>query len=250
MNPCIDGFASLPDENTPCFSVPGVRAKKFFHPTLDIPNSRFYIVIMAADKTVNSKSKGQLTREHILEVAAQVFAQRGYSETRLDDIIQATGLTKGALYFHFRSKSDLAYAVIEDHKRHWLEQGIQEIAQHDNPLEQLEALSNLLITLVSQGKTDWNIVRLADQVRSKEPPEDLISPLQSWVDVVADIIERGKAQQIFHTELSSQDAAAILVGSFDGLKTSNDALAQGDTEKFRRQAHALNTMLIEGLQRR
>ena len=195
---------------------------------------------MAADKTVNSKSKGQLTREHILEVAAQVFAQRGYSETRLDDIIQATGLTKG----------DLAYAVIEDHKRHWLEQGIQEIAQHDNPLEQLEALSNLLITLVSQGKTDWNIVRLADQVRSKEPPEDLISPLQSWVDVVADIIERGKAQQIFHTELSSQDAAAILVGSFDGLKTSNDALAQGDTEKFRRQAHALNTMLIEGLQRR
>ena len=79
---------------------------------------------------------------------------------------------------------------------------------------------------------------------------DVISPLQSWVDVVADIIERGKAQQIFHTELSSQDAAAILVGSFDGLKTSNDALAQGDTEKFRRQAHALNTMLIEGLQRR
>ena len=103
---------------------------------------------------------------------------------------------------------------------------------------------------MSQGKTDWNIVRLADQVRSNEPPEDLISPLQSWVDVVADIIERGKAQQIFHTELSSQDAAAILVGSFDGLKTSNDALAQGDTEKFRRQAHALNTMLIEGLQRR
>lgn len=44
------------------------------------------------------------TRALILEGAAQVFEERGYLGTRLDDVADQIGLTKGALYFHFRSK--------------------------------------------------------------------------------------------------------------------------------------------------
>lgn len=48
------------------------------------------------------------THDFILEKVAPIFNKKGYSGTTLTDLTGATGLTKGALYFHFRNKQDLA----------------------------------------------------------------------------------------------------------------------------------------------
>jgi TetR/AcrR family transcriptional repressor of nem operon len=58
-------------------------------------------------------AKGESTRERLLEVAQGLVLERGYAGTSLDDILQATGLTKGAFFHHFRSKADLGRAVVE-----------------------------------------------------------------------------------------------------------------------------------------
>ena len=57
--------------------------------------------------------KGQATRASILQTAAEVFAERGYAETTLSELIARSGLTKGALYVHFTSKEQLALTVLE-----------------------------------------------------------------------------------------------------------------------------------------
>ena len=44
------------------------------------------------------------TVEKILDAAAALFAEKGYQSTTLQDIIDATGLSKGAVYHHFRGK--------------------------------------------------------------------------------------------------------------------------------------------------
>lgn len=49
-----------------------------------------------------------VTHDFILEKVAPIFNKKGYSGTALSDLTEATGLTKGALYFHFRNKQDLA----------------------------------------------------------------------------------------------------------------------------------------------
>lgn len=49
----------------------------------------------------------KLTRERVLEVAAQLFAERGYSHTRLKDIAASFGVTHAALYYHFERKEDI-----------------------------------------------------------------------------------------------------------------------------------------------
>ncbi|MEJ8643270.1 TetR family transcriptional regulator [Streptomyces sp. MS1.HAVA.3] len=53
------------------------------------------------------------TRRAILEAAAVVFEERGYGAAKLTDIVTLAHVTKGALYFHFDSKEDLAQAVID-----------------------------------------------------------------------------------------------------------------------------------------
>lgn len=58
-------------------------------------------------------SKGEATREMILEKAAGVFNRQGYSGTALKDIMNVTGLEKGGIYNHFANKEDLAIAAFD-----------------------------------------------------------------------------------------------------------------------------------------
>src|ERR1700761_3228172 len=54
------------------------------------------------------------TRHQILLSAARQFARLPYHQVGLDDVLAEAELTKGAMYFHFRSKHALALAIIED----------------------------------------------------------------------------------------------------------------------------------------
>lgn len=58
-------------------------------------------------------SKGAKTRERILTEAEKLVLARGYSGTAIDDVLEATGLTKGAFFYHFKSKKNLARALLE-----------------------------------------------------------------------------------------------------------------------------------------
>ncbi|SCC53505.1 multidrug efflux transporter transcriptional repressor AcrR [Kosakonia oryziphila] len=54
-----------------------------------------------------TKQQAQETRQHILDVAIRLFSRQGVSSTSLADIAQAAGVTRGAIYWHFKNKSDL-----------------------------------------------------------------------------------------------------------------------------------------------
>jgi len=58
----------------------------------------------------NRKTK---TRVQILQAALTCFADKGYHQTAMDDIVTASGLSKGALYWHFKSKQELFIALLE-----------------------------------------------------------------------------------------------------------------------------------------
>ncbi len=55
----------------------------------------------------------QDARDHILLTATAVFAEKGFAKTSMNDIVRATGLSKGGVYWHFKSKSDLMTAIFD-----------------------------------------------------------------------------------------------------------------------------------------
>jgi AcrR family transcriptional regulator len=67
---------------------------------------------MADDKTQPTKT--QQTRARLLSAAAEVFAKAGYERASVDDIAQAAGLTKGAVYWNFASKEELFLALLQE----------------------------------------------------------------------------------------------------------------------------------------
>lgn len=55
----------------------------------------------------------EATRDRILEAAEHVFADKGYHDALVDEVATATALSKGGVYFHFPSKEDLFFAVVD-----------------------------------------------------------------------------------------------------------------------------------------
>ncbi|MDI3359892.1 multidrug efflux transporter transcriptional repressor AcrR [Lelliottia sp. V89_10] len=60
-----------------------------------------------------TKQQALETRQHILDVALRLFSQQGVSSTSLAQIAQAAGVTRGAIYWHFKNKSDLFSEIWE-----------------------------------------------------------------------------------------------------------------------------------------
>jgi len=55
----------------------------------------------------------ELRKDQILDAASEVFAEKGVHESRMDDIVEESGLSKGTLYWYFKSKDDILIAIFE-----------------------------------------------------------------------------------------------------------------------------------------
>jgi TetR/AcrR family fatty acid metabolism transcriptional regulator len=71
------------------------------------------------------------TRERILDAALGLFSRKGYHDTRMDEIVEASETSKGSIYFHFPSKERLFLALM-DQFASLLERRIREAIEHEN----------------------------------------------------------------------------------------------------------------------
>lgn len=60
-----------------------------------------------------SPDKAKETRQKILDAAVNIFADKGYYDARVDEIVDASQTSKGAVYFHFPSKQEIFFSIIE-----------------------------------------------------------------------------------------------------------------------------------------
>jgi AcrR family transcriptional regulator len=80
-----------------------------------------------------------VTRHGLLEAAGEHFAATGYHGTSLREILEACGVTKGALYFHFPSKQALVEAIIAETVQKWTEMAAEIRGRGIDPLQALIA---------------------------------------------------------------------------------------------------------------
>ena len=83
-------------------------------------------------------TKGIQTRLNIVAKSLQLFSVKGYYNTSISDILDATGLTKGGLYGHFASKEDIWYAVYQDAVGIWKSIVFKGIRNDSDPLKRIE----------------------------------------------------------------------------------------------------------------
>jgi AcrR family transcriptional regulator len=84
--------------------------------------------------------QSQATRAALIATAGELFAERGYAAVGTEEIVRATGVTRGALYHHFAGKTELFEAVYEDVERKLVERiAASAISSAGDPLQALHA---------------------------------------------------------------------------------------------------------------
>jgi AcrR family transcriptional regulator len=83
--------------------------------------------------------RSEATRAKLVRVARHLFARRGYSDVPTEEIVRRAGVTRGALYHHFRDKRDLFQAVVEEIEQEVMQKVAETALAESDPWEQQTA---------------------------------------------------------------------------------------------------------------
>jgi AcrR family transcriptional regulator len=168
---------------------------------------------------VTKTRKGAATRAYLLQAAAEAFAERGYAETTISELIVRSGLTKGAFYFHFPSKEHLALAVIDEKQRQSIESIQAAIDGEHRAIDQLRQVALALVRLHRDDPSAFSVSRLSrDLARVPDVRDRIRDHMRAWVGMLAGLITRAQADGDLPGTIEAGDLAALLVAATDGLK--------------------------------
>jgi AcrR family transcriptional regulator len=77
-------------------------------------------------------------RQKLAKSAFQLFAKRGIKNVNLDEVAASAGVTKGSLYWHYKSKKEVILAACDYYYSQWHRQAAAAVAEDDDPLRQFE----------------------------------------------------------------------------------------------------------------
>ena len=167
----------------------------------------------------------EMTRELLLDAAIDVFAEKGYHGASLDDVADAAGFTKGAVYSNFTRKSDLFRALLEREAARFssaLTQTVEAV-----PLELLPDVSaELLATPESDEQTRTLLIEFwLAAVRD----ESLREPLVKLTDPVGAAFENKLRETDARPGFTGDELAVVFYALVTGL-LMNRALRPDDTQ--------------------
>jgi AcrR family transcriptional regulator len=148
----------------------------------------------------------------LLEAALRIFAERGYANTRLEDIATAVGVTKGTIYHYFTAKEDLLLRAIEHYHEQAFRPLQQVLRERRGPVS---ATIRLFLRRAFGGMdaTRLNVLTLLVQGVASEVPHAYHrwmknGPIRGW-EILAALIEEGKAAGEFRADADSEIIARI-----------------------------------------
>lgn len=198
-----------------------------------------------------TKEEAELTRCSILDAAESVFHAQGVSATSLQDIAAAAGVTRGAVYWHFKDKADLFNAMLERVCLPFDESG--ETVERAPPAQALQRLREHFSLLLDRTQGDAQVRRVFSIATQMVEYNDETAPvrerrLQWQADHIA-LLERTlgaarKAGQI-STPVPLKQAALGLHALLDGLLQS--WLRQPESFDLRRVGLRVLDVYLAGL---
>ncbi|MEU3889270.1 ScbR family autoregulator-binding transcription factor [Streptomyces sp. NPDC029041] len=149
------------------------------------------------------------TRRTILEAAAAVFDERGYTSATIGEILDRAGVTKGALYFHFGSKEELAVGVFEEQIA---------ITLPPQP-SRLQELVDTGLVLAHRLRFE-PLVRASVGLALDQGAMDLdrTPAFRMWIDQNTQKLAEAKARGELLEHVDVAETAELLVGSFSGVQ--------------------------------
>lgn len=167
-------------------------------------------------------AKSTDTKARIIQAAKNLFSVHGWRGTTIEDIITASGITKGAFYHYFKSKDELCATVI-DRLCAAYQQLVDSLPPAAEPIELLRLLLNKLALLNASG--EWVncrlILRLSAEVQQAQPElqQRLLRFWQWYIGFLEDLIMECRSAGQIKTNISPKIQTHLLLNLMAGAVT-------------------------------
>lgn len=167
--------------------------------------------------------KSELTKQLIIDTSFNLFYKQGFKTTSIVTIMNATNLTKGAFYHHFKNKKEIGLTVISNKlKQRMCDAMILPLLSDGNATEILEKtfcerLKSFTATEIKHGCPVNNLI---NEIGDTEEAYQLAlrNIIDEWKNALIDIIERGKNEGAIKKDINSNATATYLISAFEGMR--------------------------------
>ena len=150
-----------------------------------------------------------------------LFAQRGYHGTSVAKIAEATGLTKGALYWYFKGKEDLFLTVLDCIRTHWRDAIISRVEASDGVRDKLEQLFDATSEMVASEENPYSmhlfLVAAGAQPEMTEFEDAIKSAYAEYMKLISDTIRNGQEEGEIRRDIDAESAALGIIGCLEGI---------------------------------
>ncbi|MEU3902080.1 ScbR family autoregulator-binding transcription factor [Streptomyces sp. NPDC045251] len=148
------------------------------------------------------------TRRAVLEAAATVFAEHGYTAATVADILKTAGVTKGALYFHFDSKEALAKGILE----------VQ--TDHRPPQQEIKLQEMVDLAMAVANRLTYDPVLRAGARLSADPigRKYYGSAWSQWAETLTGILTEAHQRGETLSHVVPREIAEMVVSAFNGVQ--------------------------------
>ena len=172
-------------------------------------------------------------KNEILDVAEQLFAEKGFDNASTNDIINKIGIARGTLYHHFASKEEILDAMVERMTSRSISRAAAVIADKSVPL--LERLSAAVISLSLNSGAGAEVFEQIHRPQNALLHQKMQERLMSGVvPLIAKLVEEGNADGTFDSPYP--DEAAEMIMTYANI--AFDALADTTPEQMERKRKA------------
>jgi TetR/AcrR family transcriptional repressor of nem operon len=165
-------------------------------------------------------SKGDETRNRILESSVNLFNQHGFAGTSLSDIMAATGLRKGGIYRHFDSKDQLALATFDHTYTRLRQHYLRRLRGVRGAVARLDAIVSAFGELAEGSPLLGGCPILNTAVDSDDTHPLLLAKarqaMDDWMALWVSVIESGQARGEIKPEIEATEEAAGVIASLEG----------------------------------
>ncbi len=165
-------------------------------------------------------TKAEKTKQFIISQAAILFNQKGFSGTAMDDIIARTGLSKGAIYGHFKNKEEIAVAAFE-HAVNTVTREVRERTKViDNVVDKLKAViyfykERILNPPIEGGCPIQNTSVDADD-HHPILREKVKAALNTWIDRMVYVLQKGMKRGEIRVDVDAREFATQFIATLEG----------------------------------
>lgn len=174
-------------------------------------------------QAVSFMKKAAATRLTILQKAFELIYINGYQTTSIDDIIATTQVTKGAFYYHFKTKDEMGLAIINEILKPTLTKAfIEPLEKEQNPLDGIYNLMNNLLLKNEFLKVEYGCP--ASNFTQEMAPwnttfnKALNELTAQWMKVMAAAIERGKRNGFIRKEVNAKQVTQFIMSGYWGIR--------------------------------